>query len=87
MMENEYVSSVRSKGDFGAVFECDGKTRYFYLFHIAPDGALKTISATNLDIFEPFNGLKELEIAWSANENLVYLKIKSEICATFVVKT
>ena len=82
-MEEIFQSSVRSAGDLAGVFEFDGDTSYFYLYRVDASEGNKVLDAIKVSVGEPDYAESEIEIRWSADENLVSLQIAGQTWAVF----
>lgn len=88
MPSNEvFLTSVRSAGDYGGVFEYDGDTSYFYLYHIGGADGDRVVGAVHIGSGEPDYSSERISISWADNENIVYLQIESQVCAAFECTT
>lgn len=84
-MEEMFESSIRSAGDFAAVFEFDGEISYFYLVSCGKSGD-KIVSAIRINFIEPAID-SNIKITWSAEEASVALMINNCLFALFDVGT
>ncbi len=88
MIKNEiYDSSIRNKGDFGAFFEYDFDTGYFYLCKMRKNGNLKIISWIHILSHAPDFNQNDINIRWDTIETRVGLYIKGQLWAVFDVET
>jgi hypothetical protein len=80
-----YESSIRSQGDFGAFFECDGEAAYFYFC----DTKEKLKILTAVQIFSGPADFKQddLSVRWNETESQVGLFIKNRLWAAYDVET
>lgn len=80
-----FISAVRRRGDLGGVFECDGRSGYFYLYSLrAPEG--KKV----LDSILVFSGdsnfeEKDFSVVWDGSDEKVGLLVKGKLSAAFDV--
>jgi hypothetical protein len=81
-----YDSSVRSQGDFGAVFECDDETGYFYLYDMRGEQP-KILSAHHILNGPPDFEQDDISVRWNKTESHVGLLIKNRLWAVCEVET
>ncbi len=82
-MRDAYCSSIRSAGDLGGVFEGDDETNYFYLYRIPPTGKPKILKAMQIEVHHKKFQTDAVEIIWSADENIMSLRINKDVVATY----
>lgn len=82
-----YESSIRTKGDFGAFFEYDFDTGYFYLCKMRSKGNLKIISHNHILSGTPDFKERDVIIKWDPTETKVGLYIRDQLWAVFDVET
>ena len=81
--ETIYLSSVRSGGDRGAVFEWDGATGRFYLCATAPVDAPQILKQIHIVSGRLEFSEQDLEIRWDARERVVGLLVHGRPWAAF----
>jgi hypothetical protein len=82
-----FLSATRSAGDQAGVFEHDGATGYFYLYHANEKTNRKVVAS--IQIFPGSTDLTEREISirWSSAENAVGLFIRGQLWAAFDLRS
>ena len=84
--EGFYDSSVRSEGDFGAFFECDDETSYFYF--CAMQGEQPKIISAHHILSGPLDFEQEdISVRWNRTESHVGLLIKDRLWAVCEAET
>ncbi len=82
-MEEIFESSLRSAGDLAGVFECDGATSYFYLYRVDERSGNKVLDAIKVGVGKPEYTSSDVEVRWSPDENLVFVRIAGSVAAVF----
>ncbi len=82
-MEGIFESCVRGTGDLSGVFECDNETSYFYLYSVDARDGNKVLDSIKIGIGKPKYSSADIEIGWSSDESVVYLRIAGAIAAVF----
>ena len=82
-MNEIFESETRTQGDLTGVFEFDGESSYFYLYGAEENGESKILSAIRISVGKPNYIASDVLVVWSANEQIVCLKIRHEIWAAF----
>jgi hypothetical protein len=79
----EFESAVRSKGDYGGVYEYADDVAYFYLYHLNSESGSKIKDGVQL--FQGENTLVDgdVRVVWNGVEDKVGLEIKGKIWAVF----
>lgn len=80
-MEEIFESAINSAGSFAGVFEFDGEVAYFYLYGLGESEGSKVISANKITLDSPQQG--DIEIKWSADDEIVFLLISGGKVAAF----
>ena len=80
-MREYFESAGRLAGDFAGVFECDGKTSYFYLYRLDASADRKIVRALKLELKAAQLLDKQITVFWSDNQNTVFLKAGGEVVA------
>ena len=80
-MQEYFESAVRLAGDYAGVFECDGETRYFYLYRLDANAGHKIVSTLNVGLKASQLLDQHIRVVWSDNQSTVYLKVEGEVVA------
>lgn len=82
-MEEIFSSSVRENGDLAGVFEFDGETSYFYLYKTDEKENNKIIDSMIISSGDVDYCEDDVDISWSANQDILYLTISGRLYAVF----
>jgi hypothetical protein len=82
--QDAFASAVRADGIFGAVFERDDDTAYFYLLDMDGRDGQKIVGAFNATNCAP-PGRTEVSVHWSRDGGLVGLFAGKNLLAVFEV--
>lgn len=78
-----FVSAVRSADDRAGVFEYDGETGYFYLYHAKGEITQKVIAAIRVCVGTLDFKEQDVVVRWDQNETRVGLLIRGQLWAVF----
>lgn len=81
-----FKSAVRSNGDAAGVFERLGGTSYFYLYDLRPTDGPEILEALSVTSCSTRWVARHMSVRWSADEKIVGLFIRGELCAAYDLK-
>ena len=82
-MIDVYESAVDHAGRYGAAFERDDDTAFFYLLDLAQDEASQVIEAFNVHAVSDLPADVAVALRWTAGDNAVGLFIGGRLLALF----
>ena len=82
-MIDVYKSAVDHSGRFGAVFERDDETAYFYLLDLARDEANQILEAFNAHTVTEMPADVSVTLQWGTAGEAVGLRIEGDLIAVF----
>lgn len=78
-----YESVVDHKGKYGAAFERDDETAFFYLLDLARDGDNQILEAFNAHTILAMPADVRIDIHWTAADEAVGLRAGGDLIALF----
>ena len=78
-----YESAVDHQGRYGAVFERDDETAFFYLLDLARDKINQIVEAFNAHSVSAMPSDVSIDLQWNAKGEAVGLRINGDLIAVF----
>ena len=82
-MIDVYESSVDHEGKYGAAFERDDETAFFYLLDLARDGGDRILEAFNAHTIPAMPADVRIDLEWTAADEAVGLRAGGNLIALF----
>ena len=86
-MIDVYESAVDPSGRYGAAFERDEETAFFYLLDLARAETNQIIEAFNAHIVTAMPADVQIELQWNADGEVVGLRIDGDLIAVFDLRS
>jgi len=86
-MIDVYESAVDHAGRYGAVFERDDETAFFYLLDLARDEASQIVEAFNAHTVTTMPGDAPVSLQWNSSGDAVGLFVAGAIIAVFDLRS
>ena len=86
-MIDVYESAVDHAGRYGAAFERDDDTAFFYLLDLTRDEASRVVEAFNAHAVSDLPGDVPVALQWTAGDNVVGLFISGRLLALFDLRS
>ena len=86
-MIDTYESAVEPNGRFGAVFERDEETAFFYLLDLARDESNQIIEAFNAHFVAAMPADVRIDLQWSAGGEVAGLRVEGDLAAVFDLRS
>lgn len=86
-MIDVYTSAIDEVGQFGAVFERDDETAYFYLLDMSKQGGMQIVSTFNAKAMTELPADTSVSVRWSSSAAAVGLFVGDTLSAIFDLRS